>query len=323
MKKMMITALALVLTLSACGKAGPEITEPPTTEAIVETTAETTAPATEAVVETEATEAVTEETEETTAPTEEEPTEPIGVEGYVTARSLNVREEPSINSRKVAQLPKGTRVLIYEEQFLVGMNWGRIDEGWVSLDYISKDAPAKQNPEVQKPSEPSDQNNQESVPSVTIPQNNKPSENRPSENKPTDNKPSGNNPADSIPVNPKPSENKPSENKPSEQTPVDPAPVETKPAEQKPEAPAQCQHSWTPVQNIPAEYNYKYYVVCSCGARFDTADQWSAHQNQYVGTDELLNHSGYSSGSDREKISPAKVLEKCSSCGATRERVIE
>ncbi len=297
MKKMMITALALALTLSACGKAGPEVTNPPTTEAIVETTVETTAPATEVAVETEATEVISEETEETTAPTVVEPTKPIGVEGYVTARSLNVREEPNINSRKVAQLPKGTRVTVYEEKYVVGMNWGLIDEGWVSMDYISTDTLDNQNNEEQEPSDFYEQGTQETVPSVTPPQDSNPGDN-------------------------KPIENKPSENKPSEHSPVNPGPIENKPAEQLPETPDQCQHHWNPIQNIPAEYEYHYYVVCSCGARFDTADQWSAHQNQYVGSDELLNHTGYSSGSDREKISPAKVMEQCSSCGATIERVI-
>lgn len=267
MKKMIITVLALMLSLSACGKqdAARESTVPPTTEIVVETSVETTVPVVE---ETAPQGTIPEITEEVTEPTVEVPTEPKGVEGTVTARSLNVREEPSINAKRVAQLPRGTNVLIYEEQLVAGVTWGRIDEGWVSMDFIRKGDTHIE-----------------------------------------------------IPFEQKPAESTLTEPKPTEPESTEPKPTEPKPTESEPPAPTQCQHQWNAIQNIPAEYEYHYYVVCSCGARFPDAAAWRVHSDSFSG-EELLNHAGYASGSDRTMISPAKVLDQCALCSATRERVI-
>ena len=314
MKKMLLITLALMLVLTACGKQeAPEIetTAPPTTEAVVETTEETTASTVEATQEPETLPA---ETDEATEPTEAVPTEPQGVPGIVTARSLNVREEPSVNAKRVAQLPKGSSVTIYEEQFVAGMTWGRISEGWVSMDYILKGEGAPEQQQIQKPVTPDESNRQPAEPAPIAPDPVKPKPNTPK-------------PDSSLPTDPSSNENnatepKPNEPKPDEAKPGNSDSTESKPSESKPVAPAQCQHQWNGIQNIPAEYEEHYYVVCSCGARFSDSAAWRAHCDSISGED-LLNHTGYSSGSDSTKISPAKVLDQCAICGATRERIIE
>ena len=292
MKKMIFAILALMLTLSACGKQeAPEMetTVPPTTEAVIETTQATTAPTVE---ETQEPETLPEETE---APTEA-PTEPEGEPGVVTANSLNVREEPSVNAKKVAQLKRGTQVTVYEQTVVGGMTWGRIEEGWVSMDYIKLGGTASQDQQkpTEKPTQPTE-------PKPTEPKPTTPPAPKPTEPKPTD------------PPAPKPTEPKPT-------TPPAPMPTEPKPTE--PPAPTQCQHQWVPIKNIPAEYEYHGYVMCSCGARFNNSNDWMVHTKTFSG-EEVMNHMSYSSGTDKIKISPAKVLDQCALCGATRERVIE
>ena len=107
--------------------------------------------------------------------------------------------------------------------------------------------------------------------------------------------------------------------------PVIPAPTQAPepevPAETVPdaaEAPKACQHQWIPIQNIPAEYENHSFVLCSCGARFSSSDEWSAHRDSFLNTDNLASHTGYSSGSEKTELSPAMTVWQCSQCGATK-----
>ena len=49
---------------------------------------------------------------------------------------LNVRDEPGTNNLRVMVLPKGSEVTIYEATTVRGVLWGRIEQGWICLDYI-------------------------------------------------------------------------------------------------------------------------------------------------------------------------------------------
>ena len=114
--------------------------------------------------------------------------------------------------------------------------------------------------------------------------------------------------------------------KPVETTPpVIPAPTQAPelevPAETVPdvtEAPKACQHQWIPIQNIPAEYENHSFVLCSCGARFGSSNEWSTHRDSFLNTENLASHTGYSSGSEKTEISPAMTVWQCSQCGATK-----
>lgn len=54
----------------------------------------------------------------------------------INCNNLNVRAAPGICSAKVCSLPKGTKVNVYEQTVYQGEKWGRIDQGWVHMDYV-------------------------------------------------------------------------------------------------------------------------------------------------------------------------------------------
>ena len=63
-----------------------------------------------------------------------------GIPGIVRgANTVNVRQEPSTRSEKVAELQLYDFVNIYETKDVDGVEWGRIDAGWVCLKYLELD----------------------------------------------------------------------------------------------------------------------------------------------------------------------------------------
>ena len=54
----------------------------------------------------------------------------------INCNNLNVRAAPGTSSAKVNSIPKGTQVNVYEQTVYNGEKWGRIDQGWVHMDYI-------------------------------------------------------------------------------------------------------------------------------------------------------------------------------------------
>ena len=54
----------------------------------------------------------------------------------INCTRLNVRAAPGVASAKVCSLANGTAVTVYEQATVDGDAWGRIDEGWVHMDYI-------------------------------------------------------------------------------------------------------------------------------------------------------------------------------------------
>ena len=96
----------------------------------------------------------------------------------------------------------------------------------------------------------------------------------------------------------------------TEETHPDISAVETKPIP--------CEHLWTPIQNISGEYTETPYVMCSCGAKFRNSAEWSAHRDSFLGTEDLLDHTGYSSSSDRTEVTPPMTVWQCSKCGASK-----
>ena len=67
-------------------------------------------------------------------PTEEPPTEPP-VEMTITTNNVNVRSGPDTSYDKIRQLKKGDKILVYETKTVAGREWGRLEDGWVCLDY--------------------------------------------------------------------------------------------------------------------------------------------------------------------------------------------
>ena len=64
---------------------------------------------------------------------------------------LNVRKGPGTNYSKVAKIPSGTRVEIYETTMVKDVKWGRTSLGWVSMAYIKLDGDETEKPETEKP----------------------------------------------------------------------------------------------------------------------------------------------------------------------------
>ena len=90
------------------------------------------------------TDAPTEATEEPTAEPTEEPTEPAVtvppvVMGTVNADNLNVRSEPYSTADILKRLAINSRIEILEQKIVDGVNWGRIAEGWINLNYVTID----------------------------------------------------------------------------------------------------------------------------------------------------------------------------------------
>lgn len=60
------------------------------------------------------------------------------IEGYVMygTGGLNIRNGPGVSYEQIGRLPEGEYVSILETQYSGSTNWGRIENGWICLDYI-------------------------------------------------------------------------------------------------------------------------------------------------------------------------------------------
>lgn len=60
--------------------------------------------------------------------------------GTVTGNGVNVRSAAGVGNRVVAILSRGTAVKVYEQVTKDNAPWGRIDQGWICLNYVSLSA---------------------------------------------------------------------------------------------------------------------------------------------------------------------------------------
>ena len=70
-------------------------------------------------------------------PTDPPPTEPP-VEYTVTGKNVNVRSGPHTEYDGIRVCHKGDKVLVYEIDDTYGVEWGRIEDGWICLKYAEK-----------------------------------------------------------------------------------------------------------------------------------------------------------------------------------------
>ena len=86
-----------------------------------------------------------------------------GIPGTVTSNSgLNIRSGPGTNYGVVGAYGSGDRVYILEQKTVSGVNWGRTDRGWISLQYVKLQG-TEQAPE-EKPTEPEEKPTEPTVP---------------------------------------------------------------------------------------------------------------------------------------------------------------
>ena len=124
----MIAALTILLSCLAGCKKGPaeDETDPSESEPSTAATTEAT-------------------TEATTAPPETTEPKAPSVMGTVNTNNLNIRTSPASTSTIVSQLDAGERVEILEQRTSDGVNWGRIEKGWISLAYVTLDGQISDN----------------------------------------------------------------------------------------------------------------------------------------------------------------------------------
>lgn len=69
--------------------------------------------------------------------------------GYVMygTGGLNIRNGPGVGYDQIGRLPEGEQVVILETTYSGTAQWGRIERGWVSMDYIQMGTPAVSNVE--------------------------------------------------------------------------------------------------------------------------------------------------------------------------------
>lgn len=72
-------------------------------------------------------------------------TETVVAEGVVNYKKLNVRSGPGTGYSIVGYLYQGDEVEIYETTVVGSTTWGRISDGWISLDYVTLDSDSDQN----------------------------------------------------------------------------------------------------------------------------------------------------------------------------------
>lgn len=73
---------------------------------------------------------------------EQEEDDTVLATGTVTTSTLYVRSGPGSDYTQVGYVYRGDRVNIYETKTVSGTTWGRIDGGWISLDYVESDMAA-------------------------------------------------------------------------------------------------------------------------------------------------------------------------------------
>ena len=91
------------------------------------------------------------------APTEPAPTEPVETTpekktGTVTGSDLRIRSGAGTSYPVVGYLDKGDKVEILEQKTVGGMVWGKISNGWISMNYVKLDTAETSAPTT--PSEP-------------------------------------------------------------------------------------------------------------------------------------------------------------------------
>ncbi|MBQ3147099.1 MAG: hypothetical protein IJB91_05150 [Oscillospiraceae bacterium] len=180
-------------------------------------------------------------TTQPTQPPTTKPTEPpstfgtwVGVVKLSDPGSkLYIRSEPSTTSTQRGHLLHGNKVTIVERKTVNNAEWGRMEAGWICLNYVSFD-PADVNP----PTQPT-----------------------PTQPKPTEPAPTQPTPTQPKPTEPKPTEPKPTEPKPTEPKPTEPKPTEPAPTDPTESAPTEPSHTDTPETVFPDGDGYWIGVV--------------------------------------------------------------
>ena len=116
---------------------------------------------------------------------ESEGTQQKSVMGTVNVNEfLRIREKPGVGNAVVGTLGPKDRVEIFEQKAAGGMVWGRIDRGWISMDYVILDKESTEPEQTTPPATP-----EETVPPTTQPEETVPPTTQPEETTPPETQP--------------------------------------------------------------------------------------------------------------------------------------
>ncbi len=65
-----------------------------------------------------------------------EPSAPATITGTVIADALHVRKAPGVGNEIVGYLYYGSKVVVLETTEVSGVQWGRVSNGWICMDYV-------------------------------------------------------------------------------------------------------------------------------------------------------------------------------------------
>ena len=145
--------------------------------------------------------------------------EPVIATGNVKLSSgvLNIRAGAGTSYNKVGTLANGAWVEIYEIKTVSGTDWGRIAEGWISLDYVTLNKIETTEPE---PTVPETTVPETTVPETTVPETTVPETTVPETTVPETTVPETTVPETTVPETTAPAPTAPPATEPPKQTPT-------------------------------------------------------------------------------------------------------
>ena len=91
----------------------------------------------------------------TTTPAPTPTPETVKLTGTIKVNySLNIRENAGTNYKAVGQLTNGQKVEILETKMVGATKWGRISQGWISMDYVTLDEEKNETQPAPEPEKP-------------------------------------------------------------------------------------------------------------------------------------------------------------------------
>ncbi|MBR2049055.1 MAG: S-layer homology domain-containing protein [Oscillospiraceae bacterium] len=109
---------------------------------------------------------------------------PVSLTGTVNTKLLTIRTGPGVGYQSLALLSQGDRVEITATATGDGYTWGKIQEGWICLDYVLLDEPEETQPTEPESTEPEETEPDETEPEVTEPEVTEPEETEPEPTEP-------------------------------------------------------------------------------------------------------------------------------------------
>ena len=149
---------------------------------------------------------------------EDEEAQVIATGTVKVSNTLRVRSGAGTGYSVVASLANGAKVDIYEITANGSTLWGRIESGWISLDYVIYEM--VEEPEAAEPeeTEPEETEPEETEPEETEPEETEPEETEPEETEPEVTEPEETEPEETEPEETEPEETEPEETEPEETT---------------------------------------------------------------------------------------------------------